>query len=387
MAMRAAQYQASLRVFIPSFASFPPARSTILPSRWSDAAAPWLAGAVQTSRAAAQTTHKAWLIAKPGLKFVAAAAGAGMVTLAYINYENAREEASAERAIDPGPVLNETVVYRKPIQGPPARVEDEGEPGDATERTVYQRVVQTIHFANPNTIAGNAVSAAASRVSAVMTKIGAFVAFPGKQDEAAPTLKGRKADPAMAQVDAYLWEVYQREPVKKDSSGDFSWKDPAAAKRMKMSVEDYVIGGMDPEFREQLYHAGRAMDAAGIQWSMLSAFRDDYRQSLAKGFKAKTGNSLHGGSRRTGGYGHGQAVDVTNADGDADVVWKWLDAHGGKYGLHRPMPGNDPAHVQSRGDWKKLALSLRETRLKPAAVAANKEPRTANSSKVAKASW
>jgi hypothetical protein len=60
-----------------------------------------------------------------------------------------------------------------------------------------------------------------------------------------------------------------------------------------------VLGGMDGEFREQLYHAGRAMDAAGLQWSMLSAFRDDYRQSLASGYKASTSNSLHGGSRRT----------------------------------------------------------------------------------------
>ncbi len=392
MAMRAAQYQASLRVFIPTFASLFPARSIVLFSRWADAAAPSFAAAVGTSRRAAQAAHKLWLFARPGLKFVAAAAGAGMVTLAYVNYENAKEEAGAERVTDSGPVLNETVVYRKPIEAPPAKVEDEGEPGDATQKTVYQRVVQTIHFANPNTIAGNAVSAAASRVSAVMTKIGAFVAFPGKQDEAAPSAntpssRTRKSEPNMAAVDAYLWEVYQREPVKKDSSGDFSWKDPAAANRMKMSIEDYVIGGMDPEFREQLYHAGQAMDAAGIKWSMLSAFRDDYRQSLAKGFKAKTGNSLHGGSRRTGGYGHGQAVDLTNAEGDADVVWKWLDAHGGKYGLHRPMPGADPAHVQARGDWKKLAMSLRETRLKTAAVAANKEARPITSSKVAKASW
>jgi hypothetical protein len=319
------------------------------------------------------------------LKFIAAAAGAGMATLAYINYEHAKEEASAARMIDAGPVVNETVVYRKPILAIPAKVEDEGEPGDAPERTLYQRVVQTIHIVNPNTIAGSAVSATASRVSAVMTKIGAFVAFPGKPDEAPPTIKSRKADPKMAEVDAYLWEVYQREPVKKDSSGDFSWKDPAAARRMRVSLEDYVIGGMDPEFKEQLYAAGKAMDTAGIQWSMLSAFRDDYRQSLAKGFKAKTGNSLHGGSKRTGGYGHGQAIDITNADGEADVVWKWLDAHGGKYGLHRPMPGADPAHVQWRGDWKKLALSLRETRLKAAGVAANKETPATSSSKVAKA--
>ena len=80
----------------------------------------------------------------------------------------------------------------------------------------------------------------------------------------------------------------------------------------------------------------------------------------------------------------GRAVDVTNADGEADAVWKWLDANGGKYGLNRPMPGNDPAHVQSRGDWKKIALALRETRLKTTAVAA-KDPGA--KSKVAKASW
>jgi hypothetical protein len=130
---------------------------------------------------------------------------------------------------------------------------------------------------------------------------------------------------------------------------------------------------MDPDFREQLYHAGQAMDAAGIQWSLLSAFRDDYRQSLAAGFKARVGRSLHGGSQATGGYGHGRAVDVTNADGDADMVWKWLDAHGAKFGLYRPIPGPDPAHVQSRGDWHKLASNLRESRLRTAEAAVTTE--------------
>ena len=120
----------------------------------------------------------------------------------------------------------------------------------------------------------------------------------------------------MDEVDAYLWEVYQREPVKRDSTGDFSWKDPAAAKRFGVSMPAYVIGGMDKDFREQLYHAGRAMDEAGIRWSILSAFRDDYRQRLATGFKARPGNSLHGGSRATGGYGHGRAVDLMSADGN-----------------------------------------------------------------------
>ena len=118
----------------------------------------------------------------------------------------------------------------------------------------------------------------------------------------------------MDEVDEYLWEVYQRAPAKRDGSGDFTWKDPAAAKRFGMPMPEYVIRGMDPDFREQLFHAGRAMDAAGIRWSMLSAFRDDYRQSIASGLHASASNSLHGGKRRTGGYGHGQAVDVTSAD-------------------------------------------------------------------------
>ena len=169
------------------------------------------------------------------------------------------------------------------------------------------------------------------------------------------------------EVSQYLWEVYQRLPNKKDGSGDFTWKDPAAAKRVGMPLAKYVISGMDADFREQLYHAGKAMDAAGVPWAILSAFRDDYRQHIASGIKASGGNSLHGGSRRTGGYGHGQAVDVAAADGtEMSDVWHWIDAHGAKYGLFRPMPGYDPAHIQSRGEWRKLAGSLRQARIKEA---------------------
>ena len=43
--------------------------------------------------------------------------------------------------------------------------------------------------------------------------------------------------------------------------------------------------------------------------------------------------------------------------------WKWIDAHGAKYGLYRPMPGNDPAHIQQRGDWQRIANALREARV------------------------
>jgi hypothetical protein len=166
------------------------------------------------------------------------------------------------------------------------------------------------------------------------------------------------------EVNDYLWEVYQRAPVKKDGAGDFTWKDPAAAKRMGMSMPSYVVGGMDPDFREQLYHAGHAMDEAGIRWSMLSAFRDDYRQSLASGFKAGNSNSLHGGKARTGGYGHGQAVDITNAGGSDETVWHWIDRNGAKYGLYRPMPGYDPAHTQPREAWHKIAATFRANRIR-----------------------
>ena len=178
-------------------------------------------------------------------------------------------------------------------------------------------------------------------------------------------VKKRDVNP-MEAVDEYLWQVYERAPVKKDNTGDFTWKDIAAAKRMHVSLKDYVIRGMDPDFREELYHAGHAMDAAGLRWSMLSAFRDDYRQTLAAGFKARTGNSLHGGSRAVGGYGHGRAIDINNIDGDDEVVWHWMDAHGARFGLHRPMPGYDPAHIQSGGNWHEIASAMRADRTRTA---------------------
>jgi hypothetical protein len=180
----------------------------------------------------------------------------------------------------------------------------------------------------------------------------------------------------MDAVDDYLWQVYMRAPVKKDSSGDFTWKDPAAAKRMHLTLKDYVIRGMDADFREQLYHAGHAMDAAGLRWSMLSAFRDDYRQALAAGFKARPGNSLHGGSRAVGGYGNGRAIDINSTEGDDEQVWRWIDAHGARYGLRRPMPGYDPAHIQAGGDWHRVATGLRDNRTHTAAAAAPRKPET-----------
>ena len=180
-------------------------------------------------------------------------------------------------------------------------------------------------------------------------------------------------------VDQYLWSVYQRTP-KQDTikvverrkvtvkvggkartiikefatlvDEDFTWKDPKAAENAGMSLMEYVIGGMDRDFKLKLYHALRAMDDAGLSPGITSAFRDDYRQSLASGLKAATDRSYHGGSFR-GGYGHGLAADLVSVKGEtraerltsSENLWKWVDAHGKESGIGRPYLDKDPPHV------------------------------------------
>lgn len=192
---------------------------------------------------------------------------------------------------------------------------------------------------------------------------------PTEPDIPAPREPGIPVDGSRARrvdvVDRYLWSVYQRSGAKLDSHGDFTWKDAAAAARLGLSVQEYVIDGMDPDFRELLFHAGKAMDAAGINWTILSAFRDDYRQSIARGYKAHNSNSFHGGTAATGGYGHGCAVDFASTDGDLfnSIVWNWLDQHAGQFALYRPLGRVDPAHVQARTSWHETAAMLRNERV------------------------
>jgi hypothetical protein len=166
------------------------------------------------------------------------------------------------------------------------------------------------------------------------------------------------------EVRAYLWSVYQRSPVKADGHGDFTWKDFSAAGRAGLSLEEYVIGGIDPDYREVLFAAGHAMDAAGIEWTILSGFRDDFRQKLASGLKARVDNSFHGGSVATGGYRHGCAVDLASADRLADdKVWRWVDRNGRDFALHRPLRAADPAHIIPLAGWHELGAMLRNKRL------------------------
>jgi hypothetical protein len=180
-------------------------------------------------------------------------------------------------------------------------------------------------------------------------------------------------------IDRYLWALYQR-TLKEDTikvreqrkvtvkrkgkmvivtrsfarlvDQDFTWKDPKAAERVGMPIMDYVIGGMDRSFRTKLFHTLRAAEQAGLSPGITSAFRDDYRQSIASGMKAATDRSYHGGSFR-GGYGHGLAADVVSVDGatrdqrwvSTEKFWKWIDAHGKEFGIGRPYLGRDPPHV------------------------------------------
>jgi hypothetical protein len=180
-------------------------------------------------------------------------------------------------------------------------------------------------------------------------------------------------------IDQYLWSLYERTPkvdtvkveeqikVKVKNKGktrtvvktltkyvteDFGWKDPKAAQKAGMSLKDYVIGGMDRDFRGKLYKALRAMDDAGFSPGITSGFRDDYRQELANGNKAAPDSSYHGGSRR-GGYGHGLAADVVSVKGDtraercawSEILWKWIDTHEKELGIGRPYLDKDPPHV------------------------------------------
>ncbi len=230
-------------------------------------------------------------------------------------------------------------------------------------------------------------------------------------------------------IDRYLWALYQRAPkedsvkiqeqrkvtVKKKrrlvtvtktftklADEDFSWKDPKAAERAGMPLVDYVIGGMDRDFKLKLFHLLYAAEEAGLSPGITSAFRDDYRQSIASGLKAANDRSYHGGSSR-GGYGHGLAADIVSVNGatraqrltSTETLWNWVDAHGKEFGIGRPYLDRDPPHVapidgkeyadHHPGMKARLAGSAAKTRHQLAMRderRAAKHARTARSSKV-----
>ena len=230
-------------------------------------------------------------------------------------------------------------------------------------------------------------------------------------------------------IDRYLWALYQRTPkmdtikvyerrkvtVRKKGKtktvtkrftrlvdNDFTWKDPKAAEKAGMTMMDYVIGGMDRSFKLKLFHTLHAAEQAGLSPGITSAFRDDYRQSIASGLKAAADRSFHGGSFR-GGYGHGLAADVVSVKGatraqrwiSTESLWKWIDAHGKEFGIGRPYLDRDPPHVAPI-DGREYAAHHRGTKAQHAGSdmkkrnrivvrddrSVAKRPRTARSSKV-----
>jgi hypothetical protein len=211
-------------------------------------------------------------------------------------------------------------------------------------------------------------------------------------------------------IDRYLWALYQRTP-KEDTikvlerrkvtakkkgkmvtvtrsftklvDNDFTWKDPKAAEKAGMPMMDYVIGGMDRRFKLKLFHTLHAAEEAGLSPGITSAFRDDYRQSIASGLKAATDRSYHGGSFR-GGYGHGLAADVVSVKGTTRVqrwistesLWKWIDAHGKDFGIGRPYLDKDPPHVAPI-DGKEYAAHHRGTKSQHAGLDMKRRKRLA----------
>jgi hypothetical protein len=220
-------------------------------------------------------------------------------------------------------------------------------------------------------------------------------------------------------IDQYLWALYQRTPkmdsIKVDErrkvtvkrkgktvtvtrtftkrvDDDFTWKDPKAAEKAGMPMMDYVIGGMDRSFRLKLFHVLHAAEEAGLSPGITSAFRDDYRQSIASGLKAATDRSFHGGSSR-GGYGHGLAADVVSVKGatraerwtSTESLWKWIDARGREFGIGRPYLDRDPPHLAPI-DGKEYAAHQRGTKARHAESNVKKRHRLVvrNDSSVAK---
>jgi hypothetical protein len=211
-------------------------------------------------------------------------------------------------------------------------------------------------------------------------------------------------------IDRYLWALYQRTPkvdiikvheqrkvsVKKKGktvtvtksftklvNEDFTWKDPKAAEKAGMPMMDYVIGGMERTFKLKLFYTLYAAEQAGLSPGITSAFRDDYRQSIASGLKAATDRSYHGGSFR-GGYGHGLAADVVSVKGatraqrwiSTESFWKWIDAHGKEFGIGRPYLDRDPPHLAPI-DGKEYAAHHGETKAQHAGSDLKKRNRLA----------
>lgn len=306
--------------------------------------------------------------------------GGGLVVLVTsLSFENARAVRVVDRlapslAANVGPVTLPTA-KRNPIS---ADVADAAAllaqvavaPAPAPDK---QQAIVVASLGDPSDVLTQEMSSVQAAASANIDPPQEAALIPGRIELAGECLV------AEACIDQFLWALYERTPkldtiteteqtrvkvkrkgkmvtvtrtISRRVNNDFTWKDPKAAERANMSMIDYVIGGMDRSFKLKLFYMLQAAENAGLQPGITSAFRDDYRQSIASGLKAASDRSYHGGSTR-GGYGHGMAADITSVNGasraqrwtSTEALWKWVDKNGKDYGVGRPYLDRDPPHV------------------------------------------
>jgi TP901 family phage tail tape measure protein len=145
--------------------------------------------------------------------------------------------------------------------------------------------------------------------------------------------------------------------------GENQRKDELAAKRVGMDVGKYRVEGMHPEARASMAQAVRDFESqTGGKAAFTAGFRDDFRQEIATGYKARTGFSQHGGSQvlPSGGlfsggmsaFGQGKAMDVPRGP-----FREWMRQFGARYGF-RGIPHDEP-HLQFQGNAQTRALLAR----------------------------
>ncbi|KKW24129.1 MAG: hypothetical protein UY67_C0010G0018 [Candidatus Kaiserbacteria bacterium GW2011_GWA2_52_12] len=196
-------------------------------------------------------------------------------------------------------------------------------------------------------------------------------------------------------VNNFLWDQIFNSPyayARIDSTGDFTWKDIAAALNSGRSVRDEVLN-MNKELKIALYGAGKAMIADGLKPGGLAFYRDaNNRPSVERGpgiVAAAPKNSQHyaGGVGNAADIGSARVVprpsNLTSAQREANddargaenqSVWNWLAKNGSKYNLRANFIGNDPAHVQPAGNSKIYAQQQRQVTADTKLAAAQTQP-------------
>src|SRR5262249_25273259 len=145
-----------------------------------------------------------------GLKLAAGALLVAVVALAIVNYRDPEPAATRGEPAD-----NQTVVYRQAAPAPAPSEEATPAHPRGGAGSQYPRAVQTVRFVNPDPPL-SITAAARELIKRALIKVGAFVAFPARESAEPETVEMRRkrGTVILDGIDDYLWEVYQRAPVK-----------------------------------------------------------------------------------------------------------------------------------------------------------------------------